>query len=472
MRLFSRIAFLFIIVTLTMANYSQVNSRPTTPQAVTSSTNTYLPMTANHYPLMSTFGVDGKGSFDRMKAVGVRWLRLNAQVHWSEIEATQGVYDWSKASNVDSLVIEASKQGLNVILLVQTAPVWARVNAASVCGPIHENHYASFGNFLNQVVQRYSQPPYNVKYYQIWNEPDAFVSETDTVFGCWANDSTENAGGEHYGKMLAQVYPRIKTANPSAQVVMGSLTLLCDPRDPNPENYCADSAHRKLANFFKGVMVFGRNAFDMVLFNSGPSYASGENPVWSELNNWRWKRERGGLVNGKIDYLRSVMAANGVDKPIIHSEAYLLDRPIELTQAASFEDYKADYLVWVYANGWSRNLKAVIWYSIEGWKGSELIINGTQETKAFQALTKMIAFTMRSRFVSRDEAAAGYTRFIFRDNSEDIWLLVPTGKVFGTTYNITVPANFRLAVDLYGQPLTASGGKISFSRPIYLFVGQ
>jgi len=192
------------------------------------------------------------------------------------------------------------------------------------------------------------------------------------------------------------------------------------------------------------------------------------------MNNLRWRIEFGGLVNGKIAYLRDVMAAYGFDRPIIHSEAYFLDRPTNDPSSETylkFEEQKADYLVWVYANGWSQNLKAVIWYSIEGWKGSELI-RGSEEALAYQALKTMIGILQKSEYISREDHLEGYTQFTFRTIWEDIWLLVPTGEAYGTTNYLSKPLTFKRALDIYGQELTGLGDTISFSRPLYVIVNR
>mgnify|MGYP001447707208 CR=1 FL=1 len=469
MRLGTKLIFILIILTLTMMTSAATLNRPAlleTPSTI------YLPLVANQYPLITRFGVDGKSSFDKMQAAGVTWLRLNSQLNWSVIQPTKDVLpDWGKALGVETSLIDAAQKGLKVILVIQGAPTWARKYEGSACGPIRETELASFGDFLYQVVQRYSQPPYNVDYYQIWNEPDAPFNIEATVYGCWGEDPNNTDvtfGGKYYGAMLAQVYPRIKAANPSAQLVMGSLLMMCNPRDDNPGGSCQFPDNRKPASFFEGVVETAGGAFDVVMFNSGTSYSVGENPVWLEMNNLRWRIEFGGLVNGKIAYLRDVMAAKGFDRPIIHSEAYFLDRPLDLEP---FEEYKADYLVWVYANGWSQNLKSVIWYAIEGWKGSELITSTGGETKAYQALKTMIGLLQKADYVSREDSG-GYTRFIFRTIWEDIWLLVPTGEVYGISYNITIPPNFSRAVDIYGQELTVSGDTIGFSRPLYVIVNH
>ncbi|GIV30318.1 MAG: hypothetical protein KatS3mg028_1384 [Bacteroidia bacterium] len=457
-----------MVMTLTLTTCSATLEQSNSPQSPTPTL--YLPVVANRYPSSSIFGVDGRTSFSMMKSAGISWLRLNPQIWWADIESVKGQYDWSKVANVEALVREASGSGLEVILLIQAAPEWAREYPGSVCGPIKDSEVAAFATFVGEVVRRYSQPPYNVKYYQIWNEPDQFVKETEqgNNNGCWAEERN-NYSGNRYGKMLTQVYPEIKRVNSNAQLLLGSLMMTCDPRDPNPQDYCDEQNWRASANFFEGILQEGKDSFDMVMFNSGPSFVSGENPVWTEMNNWRWKVERGGLVNGKINYLRDLMVRYGVNKPLIHSEAYLLDRPDTPSDFEKFEEYKADYLVWVYANGWSQGLKAVTWYAIEGWKGSELINRDGSETKAFQALKTMTSFLNYADFISREDNI-GFSKFIYRNGNEIIWLLIPTGQQYGAQYSIPVPSNFKRVVDIFGNEQTVTSATIYFSRPTYVLL--
>jgi len=464
----SRLWLLFLVMTLTLTTCSATFEQGNQPQSPTPTL--YLPIVTNRHPSVNIFGVDGSSSFAKMKSAGVSWLRVNAQLRWSDVETIKGSYDWSKVAELESKMAEAQGNGLEPILLIQTAPEWAREYPMSVCGPIKDSEVDAFAAFVGEVVRRYSQPPYNVKYYQIWNEPDEFVKETESGnnHGCWAEEGN-NYSGTRFGKMLNRVYPVLKSINPNAQLIMGSMMMICDPRNPNPEGYCAEPNWRASASFFEGVVQEAKDSFDVVMFNSGPSYKRGENPVWSEMNNWRWKRERGGLVNGKIEYLRSVMRSYGVERPIIHSEAYLLDRPDNPEDYNLFEEYKADYLVWVYANGWSQGLKAVTWYAIEGWKGSELINRDGSETKAFQALKTMTGFLKFADFISREDYE-GFTKFVYRNGNEIIWLLIPTGQQYGTMYSIPAPSKLKRVVDLFGNDQTVSGSNIAFTRPVYIFI--
>jgi alpha-L-arabinofuranosidase len=87
---------------------------------------------------------------------------------------------------------------------------------------------------MHDAVERYSAPPYNVKYWEIYNEPDAPKNTNEPpygmIYGCWGISGDTYFGGEAYGEMLKVVYPYIKSANSSAQVLVGGLLLDCDPR--------------------------------------------------------------------------------------------------------------------------------------------------------------------------------------------------------------------------------------------------
>jgi len=45
----------------------------------------------------------------------------------------------------------------------------------------------AFTSFIEDVVRRYSIPPYNVQYWEIGNEPDIAPEQlpSDMPFGCW-----------------------------------------------------------------------------------------------------------------------------------------------------------------------------------------------------------------------------------------------------------------------------------------------
>ena len=93
-------------------------------------------------------------------------------VDWAAVEGTQGVYNWSALAANEAQWEAASANGLTALVIVGHTPAWAQAQPGKACGPIRPDKLAAFGNFLNALVQRYSQPPYRSKNWEIWNEPD------------------------------------------------------------------------------------------------------------------------------------------------------------------------------------------------------------------------------------------------------------------------------------------------------------
>ena len=127
---------------------------------------------------------------------------------------------------------------------------------------------------MYSLVNRYKNPPYNIKFWELGNEPDTPVWYTKSVFGCWGDTTDPYFGGEFYAQMLKAAYPAIKAADPQAQVLVGGLLL------DNP-----DVATNNTARFLEGILRGGGGPFfDAVSFHSY-SYFWGtvgqmSNPHW------------------------------------------------------------------------------------------------------------------------------------------------------------------------------------------------
>lgn len=432
----------------------------------------YLPLITKNSHYIPIFGIEARSRSDKAAEAGNAWLRINLQLRWADIQPVQnGAYDWTKAAAVEAAILEANQYNLTPILVVHAVPAWARKYADKACGPIKSESLNAFAEFMRQATQRYSQSPYNVKYYQIWNEPDAPLAPIngDSQFGCWGEVSyTDDPyfGGEYFGEMLSRVYPAIKSANPNAQVMLGGLLLDCDPTGVGP-GYCANVQQARMWNFFEGVVKRAANYFDIAAFHGYFYYQAGKNPVWSEKTVLKWFAN-GGVVDGKIKYLRGVMARYGVNKPIALTEAAILYG--DATPSAQYETYKADYIVWLFANTWAQGLKGTIWYSMEGWRGSGMFDSLDQPTPAFLALKNMTTLLTLAEYLSREDAF-GYTKFTYRTADKNIWLLIPTGEFYGASNTIAKPASFVMALDLFGNQLNFPGD-IQFARPIYVVMNR
>ena len=198
-------------------------------------------------PPVSIFGsqmsrVNNSSGLAQALEAGVHWVRRGT-LHWDELEPERTeppAYRWSKVD--EASFVTATENGLEVVAVVNRAPDWALQVPGVRCGPIKPQSLEAFAQFLNAVVDRYSRPPYNVRYWEIGNEPDIDPSIIGghSGYGCWGNVNGEYYGGGYFAEMLKVVYPAIKAAEPGAQVILGGLLLDCDPRHPEG---CTDEGH-------------------------------------------------------------------------------------------------------------------------------------------------------------------------------------------------------------------------------------
>ena len=273
----------------------------------------------------SVFGVEiNRGQVGAVAAraaeANVSWARYNG-ILWPEVEAARGARDWSVLRGVEDELRTMSANGMTPLVIVRGTPGWAQKVVGSTCGPIRADALGAFADFMRELVTRYSAPPFNVKYWELGNEPDVDPGLVggDSPFGCWGDNSDEFYGGGYYAEMLKQVYPAVKQANPNAQIVIGGLLLDCDPTNPPANQTC------KPAQFLEGILRNGgAAAFDIISYhaytywNAARTDKDLEHPAW---------RQRGGAMLGKLNFIRSVEARYNVNKPILMNEGSLLCYP-------------------------------------------------------------------------------------------------------------------------------------------------
>jgi hypothetical protein len=272
--------------------------------------------------------------FDGLRAAGVTWIRSNNTLLWRNVEPVEGggyLWNTSVIQRLEQEMLLASQAGLKYILIVRGSPRWATPPYQADCAPIHPTKYAQFAAFMAAAVARYSQPPYNVRYWQIGNEPDAYIFQHDSGYGCWGVRTDPYYGGRAYGDMLKVVYPAIKAANPAVQVLHGSLLL---DRPYNPEN-----GGGVTARFLEGVLLAGAaDSFDILPYNA---YYWGD-----DLSSPDWK----------TPYLRNIMTTYNIPiKPMLMSETGLLCDPgCPKLQGYAVGRYYARAISW--------NLLGTMWY--------------------------------------------------------------------------------------------------------------
>jgi hypothetical protein len=365
-----------------------------TPNWITSSTPQeqapmYVEPTAGG-PTQPQFPVPGielntmdAASLDLVANAGASWVRRNSLM-WSLVEPNEGERNWAAVAPFEQELQEASKRGLQVVLVVSSTPPWAQMVPGSFCGPVSVEKFLSFASFMSDAVKRYSVAPFNIKYWELWNEPDIApnIVAPDSIYGCWGDETDAYYGGSYYAEMLKQVYPQIKAASSDAQVLVGGLLLDCDPVNPPQGEQCIP------ARYLEGIMRSGGgDFFDGVSFHAYDHYTG-----LFEYGNSNWNSNwdsTGPVIIAKARFLRGVLTSyQHPEKYILNTEAGVLCGRAESEaqcQGQEFGMTKASYIAQANVVSLAEALRANIWYSLTGWRGTELIDAQKQPNSAYIA---------------------------------------------------------------------------------------
>ena len=452
--LISRLILVLLIIL--MAPWSTVFSANKSATLLTPANDPYyrfVPLFAT--PNNSIFGssvaqIDLATELTRLQASATRWMRL--ELVWKSVEASMGTYDWSQANSLDQAIVAARQAGIQTVLLVNETPAWA-VKPGFSCGVIAEDRFVNFADFVKEVIRRYSAAPYYVKYFEIYNEPDAAG-----VLGCWGNPSdTFYYGGAYYGQMLQSVYPVVKSAYPNAQLLVGGLLLDCDPiNPPDDPNNPGQKKNCTPARFLDGILASGAgNSFDGIAFHSY-DYYSGPG-IYSNIN-WHSSRAQNGPANlAKSAYIRDALQRYGVgvDKPLLNTEYAIFcggDNDAScLSVQDALEATKAYYIVQFMASAMADGYQTAIWYSTYS----------TRNNSLFQANLTPLPVYYAYKFTNQKLGNARYLRQIsdlnfviyeFSTASGRIWI---TWTKDSTAHTLILPALpkaiYRIGTD--GNPV-------------------
>lgn len=319
-------------------------------------------------------------------------------------------------------------------------------------------------------------PPYNVKYWELWNEPDVdpgLVGE-DSLFGCWGDSDDPYYGGGYYAQMLKEIYPAMKEADPEAQIVVGGLLLNCDPTNP-PEPPLPLDADCKPGKFLQGILANdGGDYFDMVAYHAY-SYA-----FWSEHPDGDWDlghrywSHRGGVTLGKADFLRDVMAQYGLQKPLMVAEASLAcseDNPA--CPENNFFDDQANYAIRLYTRAWANDIVGVIWFMLHSnsWRHTDLLYRGNVPKPVYtstQFLSDLLLGATYGGSLSSD-MIEGY----WFEKGDSIYRLYWTNEP-DISVPLSLPETTEAVYNKYGEEIAVdndSSLEISFD-PIIIEMGR
>ena len=419
----------------------------------------YLPLVARNFPPPPpVFGVqmdaitNSRGLAQAIEAE-MHWVRFSA-FHWDKIEPVRTeppTYHWEVVDE-DSLQ-NAAANGMEVIATIQFTPLWAQKTGGCYCGPIKQDALDEFAQFLQALVSRYSASPYNVRYWELGNEPDVDPSQVpaNSVFGCWGDREDEYFGGRYYAEMLKAAYPAIKAVAPQAQVLLGGLLL------DRPSG--GSDTHPR---FFEGILEGGGGPyFDIVSFHAY-SYYGGS---LGQMGSGKWP----GAVTAvpeKVAFLRGVLEQYGYgNKALMNTESALLCGE----DTTDCLETQAMYIPRAYADALAVGLQGQVYFAMinEGWRHTGLLLSDLTPKPVYNAYDAASSFLTS---VVYEGTATGYPAgvagYAFRRNDgaghvDVIW------SSDGNSRSVTLPGSAS-AYDKYGT-LVASSGTIQVDySPVYV----
>ena len=434
-------------------------------------TSIYLPIILKQYPLPPTvFGmqmgsINESGGLSKVVEAQVDWVG-GAVVSWSAVEPNLGDRNWSSLASTEQQWINATTNGMIPIANVRSTPNWAQLYPAYSCGPMKQEYFDEFASFMYDLVTRYSASPYNIKYWEIWNEPDIDHSlvPPDSPYGCWGDISDPYYGGGYYADMLKVVYPQIKAANPNAQVLVGGLLLDCDPVNPPAGLNCTPS------KYLEGILNNGGGEyFDGVSFHAYEYYAGDLGKYGN--SNWHsaWNTT-GPVLIAKSEYLKNLLENYGLtDKYLINTESALLCD--NCVNDNTFETTKAYYVVQSYVTAIASELRGNLWYSLLGWRNSGLIDGSHAPLLGFDAYKfarqELDSATSLGAIGSTDiNDPTGILGYKFDRGDRQVWVL---WSLDGNPHTITLTPGTPAAIyDALGNPQTTSNTIDVGLNPLYL----
>jgi hypothetical protein len=487
---------LSLMIILTLVNFagvSQAIGANEPPQPIPSATTKlYLPFvyrTANQNPPNQTnpFGVESTYIDNNLlnKAAGVdaTWWRYFA-FSWQAIEpndVSPSQYNWGAVD--ESKLAQAAQLGFSIVATVRNTPHWAQAISDPLtipCSPIKDTTSvkADFVEFVTAVAQRYSAPPYNIKYWQFGNEPDVAPENLvngelyTSQFGCWGDIHDTYYGGAQYGKFLALFAQTVKAVNPNAKIVNGGLLLDCDPTaDPNCQN----------GKFFEGMLrgLQANGGFSSLDYASFHVYVR-----WYSFSDLDYDEGdpgfigRGGVFVGKVDFFREMMSNYGINppRPILVTEGGLLCNGTLVCQDPlppdDFTNDQADLVVRNYVRAIDMGVSGFMWYTLnyQPWRHIGLLWSDGTGKPAYTAYQFLVSQLGNATYVGKlNQYWPTFRAYEFRRGSQRVWVIWTPDQ---TDHTISKPAGFQQAYNMLGNSISVppSATTIPVNGPVYIIL--
>ena len=142
--------------------------------------------------------LDLEKAISLMQEAGVGWVRVDFL--WGDIEPAEGSFDFAK---YDCIVKLLRSKGIHILGILHYSTDWASACGQWNCPPADNQ---VFVNYVSKVIERYKD---QVKYWELWNEPDS------------ATYWKEQDGLKSYCVLLKDVYTAAKRIDPECKILNG-----------------------------------------------------------------------------------------------------------------------------------------------------------------------------------------------------------------------------------------------------------
>ena len=421
----------------------------------------FVPLVMRSYPAQTMFGIettsiDNAGDLPKLLELGAKFVRRNA-LNWASVEPTEGARNWSAIAGIDQELKNAAANGLEPILIILGAPDWAKRDASSNCGPVKQSKFAAFATFAHDVAERYKNAPYNLKYIELFNEPDATLNTTETVFGCWGDPDDPYYGGGYYADMLKVAYPKIKEGNPNAKVLNGGLLL-----DNDGSGCSTGNPNACPGRFFEGILRNGGGDFlDIVSYHAYDFYKGNGTYISNQFPGSN--ATTGPVVIAKTRFLKKVMSQYGVTGKLLFNTETGLIVFQGTKKTADMEETKARYVPEVYIAGLAEGVSVQSWFSLQGWFLSDLIDpTYPQAFNAYKFMTKEVGDSKFSRTITNFPGVLAYE---LNRGDRKIWIL---WSMDNSSKTLALGGTPLAKFDLYGNAGTPAASLTLDGSPVYL----
>ena len=290
----------------------------TTPTTTTPTTTTPTTTTAAVATVPASFFGMHYSSAQYQPWPGVQFSTLRTWdqypgVSWADLNPSSGVYNWA---NLDTVVNAAVAHGVDIIYTFGYVPPWASSNPTGSCagGPVgtcYRPNPVAWQDFVTQITARYKG---KIKYWELWNEPNAG--------NFWQGTPSDLV------TMASAAYPIIAAS--------GGTTL-----SPAPQG---DNAYQWLGSYFAAG---GGPYSDIVTFHG---YVGGAPE----------------LINTLTAKVKSTMAQYGVSRWVWDTEHSWGDSTWPFGATSDEQSaWLARYIVLSFSDGINRT----VWYKYDGYEG-------------------------------------------------------------------------------------------------------